>query len=125
MTGSILITGGTGYLGGHLVTAAVAAGWHTTATHHASAPPPAPAPASAPAAGPGVRWERLDVTDRAAVFALLRRVRPDVVVHAASGGWRSGSRAGLDRDWAVTADGAANVAAGAAVAGARLVHVSS
>src|SRR4051794_13348546 len=103
MTGSILITGGTGYLGGHLVTAAVAAGWHTTATHHASTPPP----------GPGVRGERLDATDRAAVLALLRRVRPDVVVHAASGGWRSGSRAGLDRDWAVTADGAANVAAGA------------
>jgi dTDP-4-dehydrorhamnose reductase len=123
MTGSILITGGTGYLGGHLVAAATAVGWHTTATHHTSTP--AAGPPLGPPLGAAVRWERLDVTDRAAVVALLARVRPDVVVHTASGAWRSGARAGLDRDWAVTADGAANVAVAAAAAGARLVHVST
>jgi dTDP-4-dehydrorhamnose reductase len=125
MTGSILITGGTGHLGSHLVTAAAAAGWRVTATYHSTGP----------TAGDGpVRWERLDVTDRAAVVALVDRlrpealadrVRPDVVVNTATGRWRGGPREVRDRDWAVTADGAANVAAAAALAGARLVHVSS
>ena len=122
MTGSILITGGTGYLGSHLVAAAAATGWRVTATYHSTGP----------TAGNGpVRWQRLDVTDRAAVVALVDRVRPEVLVNAATGRWRSGPGAVQDRDWAVTADGAANVAAAAGLRSAggpgrpRLGHVSS
>jgi dTDP-4-dehydrorhamnose reductase len=115
MTGSILITGGTGFLGSHLV-AAAAGGWHVTATHHATSPT---------GDGPELGWERLDVTDRSAVVALLERVRPDVVVSTATGRWRGGPPAVRDRDWAITADGAAHVAVAAALVGARLVHVSS
>jgi dTDP-4-dehydrorhamnose reductase len=55
----------------------------------------------------------LDVTDRRAVRALISAVRPKVVVNTVWGSWR------------VSADGAANVAAEAARAGARLVHISS
>lgn len=64
---------------------------------------------------PGLDGRRLDVTDRAAVRALVAEVRPDAVV---------GTPYRYD-DWAVTADGAANVAFAAAEVGARLVHVSS
>jgi dTDP-4-dehydrorhamnose reductase len=63
-------------------------------------------------AGPAATvGEQLDIRDRAAVLEVLRRVRPDVVIHTAK-----------DRDqndWRATADGAA------AAAGVRLVHVSS
>jgi dTDP-4-dehydrorhamnose reductase len=57
----------------------------------------------------------LDITDRSAVRALVRRVRAGVVVNCA---YRNDS-------WAVCADGAANVALAAAAAGARLVHLST
>ncbi|PZG07004.1 dTDP-4-dehydrorhamnose reductase [Micromonospora craterilacus] len=63
----------------------------------------------------GVEARRLDVTDRAAVRALVSRVRPDAVVATP---YRYA-------DWAVTADGAAHIAYAAAEAGARLVHISS
>ncbi len=63
----------------------------------------------------GVEFRRLDVTDRAAVLALVAAVRPALVVNAAY----------LASDWVTTADGAASVALAAAAAGARLVHVSS
>jgi dTDP-4-dehydrorhamnose reductase len=63
----------------------------------------------------GVGWRRLDITDRAAVLALVAEVGPTLVVNAA---FRAS-------DWTVTADGAASVALAAARVGARLVHVSS
>ena len=55
----------------------------------------------------------LDITDRAAVLALVRSVRPRIVVNTA---YRADS-------WAVSADGAAHVAL--AATGARLVHIST
>jgi dTDP-4-dehydrorhamnose reductase len=58
-------------------------------------------------------WVPVDVSDRAAVHALMSAVRPKLVVNTVWG------------DWRVSADGAANVAAEAARAGARLVHVST
>jgi dTDP-4-dehydrorhamnose reductase len=58
-------------------------------------------------------WVPVDIVDRRAVHALIAAVRPKLVVNTTWGGWR------------VSADGAANVAAEAARAGARLVHVST
>ncbi|GAA0809469.1 dTDP-4-dehydrorhamnose reductase [Spirilliplanes yamanashiensis] len=63
----------------------------------------------------GTRSADLDITDRAAVLALVSAVRPRVVVNCA---YRNDS-------WAVCADGAAHVALAAAAVGARLVHVST
>src|SRR5919206_2472657 len=73
----------------------------------------------APAAG----WEvagisgsaQLDVRDAAGVLAAVRAARPDVVVHTA---YR------MD-DASVNVDGTRAVAAAAAAAGARLVHLST
>lgn len=96
----ILVTGGSGYTGGRLVALARAAGHDVTGTSH-----------SARAEG----LVPLDVRDRSAVDRLLDEMRPDAVVHTCY----------VQSDWAVTASGAAYVAAAAARVGARLVHVSS
>jgi dTDP-4-dehydrorhamnose reductase len=61
---------------------------------------------------------RLDVRDRAAVDAVFADVRPDRVVHTAYLQSGAGARE-------TTVDGAVNVAAAAARARSRLVHVST
>jgi dTDP-4-dehydrorhamnose reductase len=103
MPGRILVTGATGSLGRSVYQRAGTAGWDVVGTYFAS-------PAE-------TVEERLDIRDRAAVQQTLRRVRPDVVVHTATGRDRN--------DWKATADGAGNVAVAAVAVKARLVHVSS
>jgi len=85
----IHVTGATGYLGSELVVLA-----------------------------PGASTERVDVRDAHSVDALLRRVRPDVVIHTAY------RQDGPERQ-EVNGDGSHNVARAAARVGARLVHLSS
>jgi dTDP-4-dehydrorhamnose reductase len=97
----LLVTGGSGYLGGELVRRAAAAGWSTVGTSFRR---PGPVP--------------LDVRDRAAVAALVAAVRPDAVIHTAY------LQDGPDA-WATNVDGTANVAEAAAAVGARLVHLST
>ncbi|WBB69704.1 sugar nucleotide-binding protein [Micromonospora sp. WMMD812] len=101
---TVLVVGASGFLGAEVCRQAVAVGRRVVGTYHGGA-----------VAVPGVVTRRLDVTDRAAVRALVAEVRPDAVVGTP---YRYG-------DWAVTADGAAHVAYAAAEAGARLVHISS
>ena len=100
----LLVIGASGYSGGRLARVALSAGWRVVGTYWSSGPGPA-----------GVEWRRLDVTDAAAVSALVSTVEPTAVVNAAYAA----------PDWAVTADGAAHVAVAARAAGSRLVHVSS
>ncbi len=102
----MLITGASGYLGGHLAGRAASRGWSVVGTYLTSAPT---------VAQDGIAYECLDIRDRAAVEVLLARLRPDVVVHAA---------AGRD-DWPTIADGTAHVALAVAAVDARLVHLSS
>lgn len=101
---TLLVVGASGYLGGEICRQAVAAGRRVVGTYHAN-----------PVCLPGVVVRRLDVTDRAAVRALVAAVRPTAVI----------STPYRYDDWAVTVDGAAHVAYAAAEAGARLVHLSS
>ncbi|MFG2057938.1 SDR family oxidoreductase [Micromonospora sp. NPDC048930] len=101
---TLLVVGASGFLGAEVCRQAVAAGQRVVGTYH-----------SAAVAVPGVAARRLDVTDRAAVRALLAEVRPDAVV----------STPYRYDDWTVTADGAAHVAYASAEVGARLVHLSS
>ncbi|MFG3554702.1 SDR family oxidoreductase [Micromonospora sp. NPDC047557] len=100
----VLVVGGSGFLGREVCRRGVSAGFSVVGTFH-----------SGVLGVPGVVGRRLDVTDRAAVRALVAEVRPDTVVATP---YRYD-------DWTVTADGAAHVALAAAEVGARLVHLSS
>jgi len=104
-----LITGGSGYLGRALLRAADAS-WELCAAGGRRLP-----------VVPGGRVCRLDVREWRAVHALVDSFLPTVVIHTAAinpGGPR-------DLMMAVNRDGSRHVAAAAAAAGARLVHIST
>jgi len=64
---------------------------------------------------PEASAERVEVRDAVAVEELLRRVRPEVVIHTAY----------RQEDASVNVEGSENVALAAAAVGARLVHLST
>lgn len=101
---TVLIIGGSGFLGAELVRRSAAAGHATAATF-----------ATRPGTTPGVAWHALDLRAPRRVEAVVAEVRPRLVVNATSGA----------SDWAVTAEGPVRLAMAAAKYGCRLVHVSS
>ncbi len=106
---TLLITGGSGYLGRHLCRYATNKfATHTTFLHHKT-----DITAGVP--------HRLDITDAAAVRALVRELSPTAIIHCAA------SNPGQDeaRMLTINRDGSAAIAAAAAEIGARLVHVST
>ncbi len=102
----LLITGGSSYLGQHLVPRALAAGWQTTYTWFSGDPLRL------------AQGRQLDVRDGEAVAALVRRERPDCIIHLA------GSNRSEDLT-AVIESGTRSVTAAAAAAGARLLFMST
>jgi dTDP-4-dehydrorhamnose reductase len=101
---TVLIVGGSGFLGTEVARQALAAGHQVAATY-----------LTRPADVDGTSWFAVDIRDRQQVADLVTAVKPDMIINAAF----------QKADWASTADGAAHVAIAAATAGARLVHVSS
>jgi dTDP-4-dehydrorhamnose reductase len=101
---SVLIGGGSGFLGSESVRQATAAGQVTAATF-----------ATRPGSTPGATWHALDVRDPQHAEAVVTDVAPRVLINTASG----------KADWAVTAEGPVRLALAAARQGCRLVHVSS
>ena len=73
----------------------------------------------------GMNRAGLDVTDAAAVSEAIARCRPDVVVNCAAWTAVDDAEASEEKALAVNAGGAANLAAGCAASGARLVQVST
>jgi dTDP-4-dehydrorhamnose reductase len=104
----LLVTGGSGFLGGWVVRLARDE-WTVTATY-----------LTHPPQRPTVDWRRLDVRDRSAVTALMDRIRPDVVIHTAALNPGQGSAYR-----AVNAEGTGNVAQAAGQVEACLIHVST
>lgn len=100
---TVLIIGGSGFLGTELVRQAVSAGRRPAATFH-----------SRPGAHDGA-WHHLDLRDPFHLEEALDTAAPIAVINATSGG----------ADWEVTAEGGIRVAQAAAERGIRLVHVSS
>ena len=106
---SLLITGVAGLVGRETADRAARAGFAPIwGTWHNQEPEPLA----------GVQFVRMDITDRAATDALVRDLRPRAIIHTAYR--KTGPNA-----QAVNADGAGNVAAAAARADARMVHISS
>lgn len=101
---TVLIVGGSGFLGTELTRQAVAAGRATAATF-----------TTAPGSVPQATWHALDLQEAERVEAVVVEVNPHLVINATS------SMA----DWAVTAEGPVRLAMAAAKLGCRLVHVSS
>lgn len=101
---TLLIVGGTGFLGRELIREAVSAGTRTVATWSRS-----------PGGHGLATWRKLDLRDRGQIATLLEQVRPRMVVNASSGG----------DDWQVTAEGPIHLALAAAKLDCQLIHVSS
>ena len=106
---TVLVVGASGSLGSEVARQASAAGRSVAGTSTTGT-----SSGGTSAAGT-VEWARLDVTDRAATLALVRAVRPTLVINTAY----------AVRSWRVCADGAAHVALAAADVGARFVHLST
>lgn len=70
-------------------------------------------------------YSSLDITDPAAISSLFAELKPEAVVHTAAFTAVDACETQRDLSWRVNVDGSANVALGAAEAGARLVHVST
>ncbi|WP_051804228.1 sugar nucleotide-binding protein [Streptomyces griseus] len=101
---TVLIVGGSGFLGSELVRRAVSAGHRPAATFH-----------SRPGGHDGAAWHHLDLRDPRRPKAVLDAVAPTTVIDASSG----------QADWAVTAEGGIRLARASAERGIRVVHVSS
>jgi len=107
MTKRLLITGGSGYLGRHLARRA-AGDWRGAWAYTTHSCDPLGLP----------QGVALDVRDGAAVARLVAAFAPDAIIHTA------GSNTTPDMT-AVIVEGTRHVVAAAAVAGARLIHLSS
>jgi UDP-glucose 4-epimerase len=113
----IVVTGGAGFLGSHVVEALGAEGHRVIVVDDLSSGSDANVP-------PDVPIERIDVAEDA-VDDLIRTLRPAVVVHAAARA--SGPRSDADPvgDARVNVLGTIRVAGAARAVGAHIVHLSS
>ncbi|MGV9401711.1 SDR family oxidoreductase [Streptomyces sp. NPDC003667] len=101
---TVLIVGGSGFLGNELVRQASAAGHSTAATF-----------ATRPGSTSCAVWHSLDMRDPQRVEAVVAQTEPRVIINTTSSG----------ADWAVTAQGPVRLALAAERYGCRLVHVST
>lgn len=101
---TVLIVGGSGFLGTELVRQASAAGHRVAATF-----------ATRPCDGPEAMWHEVDLRDDGRVKEVVASRAPCVVINASSG----------SANWAVTAEGSVRLAMTAVKYDCRLVHVSS
>ena len=91
MTGDPLVTGATGFAGGHLVETLVADGIHVHGWANPGGRPPDRSDAS-------VAWQSVDLLDRDAVRTALAEAAPSAIYHCAGvadvhGSWRAPGRA--------------------------------
>jgi dTDP-4-dehydrorhamnose reductase len=107
LANSLLITGGSGYLGSHLARQA-GREWHVVATYLAHPPDLA-----------GCQAVQLDIRDEAAVSRLLAEVQPRLVIHTA---FDMSSPAAMQ---STIVAGTKNVATAVAAVGAGLIHLST
>ncbi len=67
----------------------------------------------------------LDITDLASVLEVVRRERPDLIVHAAAYTNVGGAEKDREKCWAVNVEGTRHMAQAANDSGAKLLHIST
>lgn len=111
----LLVTGASGFIGARLCQAWCGRGAQVVGTYLS-------APTSVPT---GVEQVELDVRDTVAVANVMRRCRPDVVIHSAGlASLQACEEHPHDAD-ACNREGSANVAAAAREVGARTIYIST
>jgi GDP-4-dehydro-6-deoxy-D-mannose reductase len=119
---TVLVTGAAGFVGGHLIDLLVSEGIDVVAWHR----PGGTAPAASRVNG-AVRWQAVDLLDRAGVLRALEEVRPASVYHCAGAAHVGLSWADASRTLAINVRGTHLLLDGLRVArpGARVVIPSS
>lgn len=114
---SLLVFGGTGFVGSRLLTVGAQRGFTLAATYHSTTPGAGP-PHTRTALGNDVAWSHCDLSDQRSIDARLFEARPDVVVNAAyvKDGPTSDVVCGIASGW---------IAEAAERHDARFVHVST
>ncbi len=110
----LLITGGSGFLGGNLVSIAAGLG-ETYFTYHTS---PCPAESSGAAIC-------MDVTDQAQTEKIVSEISPAVIIHAAAITDAGYCEEHQQDAWDINVSGTRNVASAAEKVGARLIYAST
>ena len=114
MTESLIVTGGSGFVGGHVLAAALAAGWRVVNADRVNVVPI-----------DGVDFHPVDIADEAALAAVIEKERPAAIIHCAAIGDVDESERQPHFAWRVNVEGTANVARAATQIGARLIFIST
>jgi dTDP-4-dehydrorhamnose reductase len=111
---TLALFGGGGFVGGNLALAALRQGWTVHIVDSLELP-----------GVPGVCWHRADITEAAAVGALLDQLRPGAIVDLAA--VADIDRAERERDlaWAVNVEAARVIASASAALGSAFLYFSS
>ncbi|PZG47468.1 UDP-glucose 4-epimerase [Spongiactinospora gelatinilytica] len=113
-----LITGGAGFIGSHLADAVAARGDAVTVVDNLATGRPA-------RLGDGIDRRVIDVTDAAALTAVIEEMRPEVIYHLAAQIDVRASVADPAADAVINIGGTINVLTAARAAGARVVFAST
>jgi dTDP-4-dehydrorhamnose reductase len=113
MRKKLFITGGTGFLGGHLLLQAVGE-WEVFASARSGHP-----------AVPCVHWVEMDLSDEQGIASGFAAVRPDAVIHAGAMSNIDQCESEREKALAVNAKSSAVLARLCENAGSRMVYVSS
>lgn len=114
----VIVTGGAGFIGSHLVDALLAAGNEVTVIDDLSS-------GSAEKVPTGATLRQLDIVDREALDGVFEDVRPSAVYHLAAQASVTASVADPARDCAVNVQGTLNVVDGATKLGAPVSFTST
>jgi dTDP-4-dehydrorhamnose reductase len=114
MTDTLIVTGGSGFVGGHVLAAALAAGWHVVNLDRANVVPLE-----------AVDFRSADIADEAALAAIIGKERPAAIIHCAAIGDVDESERQPHLAWRVNVEGTANIARAATQVGARLIFIST
>jgi dTDP-4-dehydrorhamnose reductase len=109
----IIITGGSGILGGYLVETAPAR-FQITATYHSNLPR---------SEGCGFAW--LDITDASAVDGLFREIKPEAVIHTAGAANVDFCQKNQEQGYSNNVTGTGNIISACRAGNIRLIHLST